>query len=235
MVLHEKPSSLLENVTQALDDRLEFLGFGVAAIEKQTIDQLEASLERINHCINDPESFKVLGVKRDSQMGLNIDHAGLAISFSSVFLPILLDRKKLILERIELLQVNEKVRVLHNSVRKLTDEESQSELTVEIDELHAVLQKWREQFNQLAQDQEKLREQRDLDRLTILEKQSKIWLSFLERESVATVVGALLLIIIPLTQIVIMLLGRQVPDILSNSFLVLLGYFFGQSTKVEPR
>ncbi len=64
----------------------------------------------------------------------------------------------------------------------------------------------------------------------MLERRSKIWLSFLERESVATILGGVLLIVITLAQIGAMLFKIAPSDTLNNTFLVVLGYFFGQST-----
>jgi uncharacterized membrane protein YfcA len=55
-------------------------------------------------------------------------------------------------------------------------------------------------------------------------------LSFLERESVATILGGVLLIVITLAQIGAMLFKIAPSDTLNNTFLVVLGYFFGQST-----
>jgi hypothetical protein len=54
--------------------------------------------------------------------------------------------------------------------------------------------------------------------------------SFLARESVATIVGGFLLILIALVLLIAMFFKLTAPEIINNSFLVILGYFFGQAT-----
>jgi hypothetical protein len=52
---------------------------------------------------------------------------------------------------------------------------------------------------------------------------------YLKKELVATVVGALLLLIIVVTYAIGMLIGTSYPEILNSAFLLLLGFFFGAS------
>ena len=59
---------------------------------------------------------------------------------------------------------------------------------------------------------------------------SEIWQSFLARESIASIVGGLLLILSIAAVFIAMLLKLTLPDIITNSFYVILGYFFGQAT-----
>ncbi len=66
-------------------------------------------------------------------------------------------------------------------------------------------------------------------RIDGLERKSKIWLSFLQRESAASIIGGLVLLMLTLALIGGMIFGRE-SQILSNVFLVILGYFFGQSS-----
>ena len=58
---------------------------------------------------------------------------------------------------------------------------------------------------------------------------SEVWRSFLERESVATIVGAILLVTLTVTLVTAMFIGTAASDVVSSSFLLILGYFFGQT------
>ena len=69
--------------------------------------------------------------------------------------------------------------------------------------------------------------------MEISERKAKLLLSFFEKESVATIIGAVLLIIMVIAQLVAMFTGIKSTDILNNSFLLILGYFFGQSLKSQ--
>ena len=65
--------------------------------------------------------------------------------------------------------------------------------------------------------------------IQIRERKAAIYRSFLERESVASVVGALLLLALAATLIIGMFTHVTAPDIVANAFLLILGYFFGQA------
>lgn len=63
------------------------------------------------------------------------------------------------------------------------------------------------------------------------ESKWKLFRQILERESIASIMGALLMLFITLAIIIGMFTGIAAPDILGNAFLVILGYFFGQSVQ----
>uniref|UniRef100_UPI0040569063 hypothetical protein n=1 Tax=Candidatus Electronema sp. TaxID=2698783 RepID=UPI0040569063 len=66
-------------------------------------------------------------------------------------------------------------------------------------------------------------------RIDGLERKSKIWQSFLQRESAASIIGGIVLLMLTVALISGMICGKE-SQILSNGFLVILGYFFGQSS-----
>ena len=72
----------------------------------------------------------------------------------------------------------------------------------------------------------------ELERLKmeLFERKSKVWLSLLERESAATILGGFLLLIILIVHVTAIFAKFSMPEILNNAFLIILGYFFGQST-----
>ncbi|MFM7888744.1 MAG: hypothetical protein ACKPCM_19095, partial [Pseudanabaena sp.] len=163
--------------------------------------------------------------------------------FEIGILPTLLERKQLILERIRLIKSSErKVSNLRDLVEQLHDEDAKATLLSEIDKLESAQiesQKLQSEQNKVIveQSREDERLKAELNKITLLKEKSKIWLSFLERESVATIVGAVLIIIITITQIVAVFSKIPTSEILNNSFLVILGYFFGQavSQRSEPK
>lgn len=65
---------------------------------------------------------------------------------------------------------------------------------------------------------------------------TEMWQSFLARESVATIVGGFLLILITVVLFIAMFFKLATSDVITNSFLIILGYFFGQATsRALPR
>jgi len=63
----------------------------------------------------------------------------------------------------------------------------------------------------------------------LFERRTKIWLEILGRETVATIVGGILLLMLVIADIVAFILEKQLPEILQNTLLLILGYFFGQT------
>ncbi|WP_116203338.1 hypothetical protein [Amycolatopsis circi] len=57
-----------------------------------------------------------------------------------------------------------------------------------------------------------------------------MWQNFLAKESVATYVGAAILLVICLFVGAATFAGVEINQVLSSAFLLVLGYFFGQST-----
>jgi len=156
--------------------------------------------------------------------------------FEVGILPLLLQRKKLILERIAILTGEEKVGDLRN-VAERADPIVRDELQLKIDEIETEVKKWCDQA--VAAEEAQLRaqidQQMEIARIEIFERRSRVWQTFLERQSVATIVGAILLIAILLFISVASAIGASIPELMSNAFLVILGYFFGQAGATAER
>ena len=65
--------------------------------------------------------------------------------------------------------------------------------------------------------------------LTLIQNKKEYLKMFLEKQSMATLVGAILLILITFALIIAVFFKGQTTEILNNALLVLLGYFFGQA------
>jgi len=209
-------------------------------IKKQTLDELKISLERINEAIQHPESFGTINLKLIADTSIIIAKGTSESHFSMGVLPILLERKKLILERIRLLEGEKKIGNIHELINQVPDEELKSTLKDEFEELKnssSSLQKeLTDTENQRVEEQINLQERMlkleaerariDIDRT---ERKAKVTQSYLEKESVATLVGGALLIIIILSLIYCMIYNIPSTDMLNNALLLIMGYFFGQS------
>ncbi|CAI8913662.1 putative DUF2203 domain-containing protein [Chryseobacterium sp. IT-36CA2] len=66
--------------------------------------------------------------------------------------------------------------------------------------------------------------------LELFDKKTEIWLKILAKESIASILGGILLIVLTICLICIMFLKREPIKIVETAFLLILGYFFGQST-----
>ena len=236
-------ASRVKPLTESVDEQARFyfetqlreLGLSKTQIENQSLEQLRQSLETVNDAIKHPESFGTLSFKISAEVGAILTPTKSDAHFERGILQILLSRKRLILERIELLSADEKIESIQDLINKVSDEEVKVKLGQEIVNLRDEARHFREQAIEVEQEQtqEEFKIQTELARLKmeLFERRSKVWFSLLERESAATILGGILLFIILITHVTAIFAKFPIPEILNNAFLIILGYFFGQSTK----
>ncbi len=131
-------------------------------------------------------------------------------------------------ERISNLEQSEKVNSIKELVDKLPQTEVKEKLSLEIKELQA---KKAELELKHASERERLQEEIEFGRhkAEMFEKRTNVFLKFLDRESVASIVGSLLLLTMGVCLIVMMFRQEEPLKIIESAFLLILGYFFGHS------
>jgi hypothetical protein len=222
------------------EPQLIALGLSSEQIERQEREELEQSLERVNESIRHPNSFGTLRLAADSEGGWYVAKGASDANIQEVnILPLLLERKKLILERLKSTRINEEILEAQNIVKNSDAAEISEEEKHQREKLIADLKKEQGQLkeNAEAQKEEELKAKLALADLQVraeiemkkAKARSEIWQSFLVRESVATIVGGCLLILITVVLLIAIFFKLTAPDIINNSFLVILGYFFGQA------
>lgn len=229
----------MEFAKKYFDDFLIPLGLTEQQIQSQNIDELRKSLDNVNDAISHPESFGTVKFKITASAGVVITSIKQEAHFEIGILPILLERKKLIIERIGLLEGDEKISNIEDLINHISDETIKSNLQKELKDLGSgsiLLQKeLRELEKQQLQEKNNSQERFLKLQIELSERKAKmwqsLWQSIIERNSIATFVGAILLIVIVSTLIIGMFLNIPSTDILNNVLLVILGYFFGQAGK----
>jgi len=226
--------SLEKQVESSFESQLKDLGLAKEQIESQSLHDLQQSLETVNEALKHPESFGILRFKVSAQFGVILTSSKSDAHFERGILQLLLSRKKLILERIRTLSTNQKIDSIKDLINQVDDENLKVKLNKEVSDLKNEAQRLREQANNVdqKQTQEAVKTQVELERLKteLFERRSKVWFSLLERESAATIIGGILLLIILIAHIFAIFCKFSIPEILNNAFLIILGYFFGQST-----
>jgi len=225
-----------EEARRYFEPRLTEIGLSAEKVAEYSLPELHRALERVNDAIAHPESFGVL------KMRLGTGRIFVVSSEAEIeigILPLLLDRKRLILTRIAMLTDEEKVGDLRSLAQK-ADPAVRDEMQRKLNELEAENQKWREESlaaentqraTQLALQLELTRADADAyERRWRIRHQT-----FLERQSVATIIGAILLIAMFVFIAVSVHVKTPIPELISNAFLVILGYFFGHAGTTENR
>jgi Skp family chaperone for outer membrane proteins len=225
---------------ELFEKKLTDLRLSTEQIKTQSLQELYESLRSVENAIQQPESLGKIEIDHhDTKWGRISD---VVVDVTSEITPILYERKRQIINRMIVLTGEkgiEAVRDLLGKNKTGVEEEVQNQISERIDELESKLRDLQRQDSEaeVAQrEAEKRHEEHELQikvenaRVERLERRTKVWLSMIERESVATIVGALLLLIIVFLQAVILIFGVEMPEMLNNAFLVILGYFFGQAT-----
>jgi hypothetical protein len=217
------------------EPQLNALGLGINQIRGQTLDELHQSLESVNDAIRDPSSFGVLRVKITPDAGVVIANSAEESHVQVSALPILLERKRRIVALIAEEGGVQKIENIRDLVSQVSDNGVRETILTQVEELEANARKYDEEVAdvqaQQEQAEEELRVQRNATLLQIeaFERKSQVWRSFLERESIASILGAVLLVALALTLVVAMFSGTNPSEVVTNSFLIILGYFFGQT------
>jgi hypothetical protein len=193
-------------------------------IQAQTLPELKQSLERMNQLI---ENLK-------KSIGATHFKSELVGQASIYTMPLLLERQKMVIDRIRQLESEEEITKLVIVAR--------SDVATDVEQGIANIQSMNETWVAVSLENERARNE-------ALEAANKIseetlhhqdkaaaargrWPAlpkFIENESVPTIISAFLVVIIVICLLVFSLFHVTTPQILNDAFLVILGYFFGQA------
>ncbi len=176
---HDLEVAKADERAKRLEVELAKLGLNQQAIDYYDLDQLKAALERINNAIAHPEQFGAL---------------------MSEIKPLLTQRKGLISNRIRNLEGDKQIEGLKGLVASVTDPALRSNIERELEELRQHSRQAADRDRDIAREQAEQIAARDATvarlRTEILERRLRAWTGFFARESMATYVGALLLILL---------------------------------------
>jgi hypothetical protein len=119
--------------TTFFEAQLKALGLSQEHIKQQSVPELEDSLERVNDALKNPESFGMLRLKTSSSGFVVTSPIEAHIEIGA--LPLLLERKKLITERLRLLRSEKKVNNLRDLIDTVAEKEIRQQLLTEFEAL----------------------------------------------------------------------------------------------------
>jgi uncharacterized membrane protein len=216
------------------EPQLESIGLSVEQINSQTLEELEVSLTNVNAAIQHPESFGSLQLAFPPKAGVKfwvVEAGGTPEGQISIGpLPVLLERKSMILRRIAILRPQEQLSDLKKIVNDTVEDPQARESllkSIDVSEQEAGVQARSLQLQAEQTDQERERSMRF--QVELKERTSALRRSWFERESVASIVGALLLVSLGAAVIISMFTHTPASQVVTSSFLLILGYFFGQA------
>lgn len=175
-------------------------------LDTQSVEELEERLAEV-----------------ENVLAMEVDKFGFSEKQVRNLLTFMRARRTLILNRIAVVSQQQRMKELEETVReKVNDPATQNMIADMVSE----------SARQLERDTRRVRESEESVRWQKLEQRERIWnmrKSLLEREPVAVLIGGLLLLGIAIVLVLAMFTHTTVPEIVSSAFLLVLGYFFGQS------
>lgn len=213
---------------QFFEPRLRELGLSEQQIGGLKLDELQEALSRIDEAITNPQGFGEISVMVSARGELVIAKASSDRHLTVGIMPLLLIRKRMILSRIRELGGKNAEQILDELVNSGdaagADREAAQEALQQVRTVRSAEQQ-ESQVNQAILQQQA--------RADAYERKAKVVQSFLVRESIASIAGGLLLLALAGTLIVAMFIGTKPTEVVTNAFLIILGYFFGQSVGRE--
>jgi hypothetical protein len=239
--LHSRPRGigLVDEAYRAFEPKFIEFGIGEDQVEAYALPRLRASLLRVDDAIARASEFGFVKFTPDGSAVLTMNRAEAHVA-PHAFLQ---QRKQAIVDRIAALESAANVNELRTVVDR-ADPALRAELRAGIETIVTEASRWRAQSETLSavQSEAQIAQQIEAGKLESLERRSRIWQSFLRRQSVATIIGAVLLILTFMFMVYAAVdKAVEVPEQLNSAFLVILGYFFGQGSKekkgssAEPR
>lgn len=113
--------------------QLERIGLGEAQIENQDITELEDSLARVDDALRSPESFGVLKLSVSANAGVFIVKSDTASHIEVGVVPLLLERKKMIVDRLRLLRKQRPISTLTELIDTVSDSGLRDQLRTELE------------------------------------------------------------------------------------------------------
>jgi hypothetical protein len=122
-----------EQAQRFFDAQLERLGLGEIQIASQGITELEDSLARVDDALRTPESFGVLRLSMSGNAAVVIVKTNTEAHIEVGVVPILLERKKAIVDRLRLLRSQRPINTLADLLDSLTDTGLRERLRTELE------------------------------------------------------------------------------------------------------
>ncbi|MEU0542873.1 hypothetical protein ABZ319_23675 [Nocardia sp. NPDC005978] len=200
-----------------LGDKLQFapLATDVPA------EQLEAELGEVNDFI---ERSSMLSYGTHSEL-LRVRVDGVPVSFKQATSAMLVRKQQLELALASRAAEEQVAKVKERLEHRVSDLDVREELS----ELLTEAQRRQSELDALLKEAGAVQD-REIRNVEIQERRWKMRWSLLQREPVAVLVGALLLVVFSGVVVVAMWTHTDVPEVVINMLLLILGFFFGQSS-----
>lgn len=219
-----------------IEKSVDKLGFSINNLKKLSVDQLRVKLEEIDIILGNRMKIDLgtISFSRGVDFDLPARDAPGLVNIYFKPLPNLIKRKKQIFDIIKDKERETKIESISGLVKNISEPELKEKFSEE-------LKKFKEHGKKLAIEEELInkeeqkisneKEQLEIskEKLEILDNKSQIWSRILAKESIASIMGGFILLIMSLSLLAAMFFDIETTKIIESAFLLILGYFFGQA------
>jgi hypothetical protein len=122
-----------EEANHFFEVQLEGIGLGRSQLEKQSIPELEDSLVRVDDALRTPDSFGVLRLKVTAEVGVIVTTTNSAAHFEVGVVPLLLERKRAIVDRLRKLRSERPITTLSELIESVPDQGLREQLRMQME------------------------------------------------------------------------------------------------------
>ncbi|KYH07142.1 hypothetical protein A1704_00230 [Chryseobacterium cucumeris] len=216
----------------AFEDLLKDLKLDTRTISVLEQNELEEKLKLIDDLLSNEDFINKHSFVYTNKENFSINNVGDNFTGFNVSIKYKLnDIKDYIQIRINQLKSSSRVNSINELVDGLPENSVKEELLREIQDLkqqNEVSEQLLKQHQQIKSDINSEKEFLTAKTQSWKDK-SDVILKFLDRESIASIVGSVLLLFMGICLLVMMFLEREPIKIVESAFLLILGYFFGHS------
>jgi hypothetical protein len=220
-----------------LEKKINLIGLSSNHIKDLSIEQLRGKIGEIDSILDDRKKIKETGELnyfRDENFSIPKEIEPEFGGFHFNVAENLINKKREILELIKLKDRATKIESISGLVDNISEPELQQKFKSELEELQNQAQKFEAEEQKLDEDTLKIKSiQRELElsksKIDLFDKKSQIWLRILGKESIASILGGVILLIMSISLLVAMFVDIETSNIIESAFLLILGYFFGQA------
>ena len=233
----------LSLVTETWESELAGKRLSETDIDAQSSADLANSLTRLDELL-DPSLLPPLWIDISSDPPTTFTNEGSAPDQAIKVTPtsLLLGRRSQILRELKRANEAAKVEMSRKLAEKSSDDPEIPSIDAELerlDEEKARFEKLRNEGNARSAQRDFTLEMQALQLQADIDERERrtradIWLARLSRDSIAAFVGGVLLISFAAAVIVAMFIDTRITDVVQNSFLLILGFFFGAAVTRRP-
>lgn len=210
---------------------LERFNLHSKSLDLMNLEELEDAKSKLRNLFLNKEFLNTHQLSFDKGIHYTISEEDEVTGFRFAIFYYLMTPIDYVNKRIKELEQSKSVKSIEKLVEEIKDSELKVKFEDHINELKESNKRLEQELIDINEKKVIFSEQIEISKhkTEMMEKKYNIFLKFLDKESVASLVGAILLLLMGISLIIMMFYEINPIQIVQSAFLLILGYFFGHS------